>query len=467
MENNINMHEYSYRNANFDVIKNKKIVIWGLGQNYKAYQKKLRELFEVVAVYDADLNKRERKEYNGIRVCRTPDEIAELTDFVVITVQSEKAREDIVKEILAKGMTFAFVEDVIGSYRRSIARKSHLEFDETDVPFSDNVKMKAYIGLLIPEYVCNLKCRYCYITQHQERHHLITDMKDLSGYIGKKLSNKNIGGSALIGLCGTGETFLGDEFIPICIELLKQGHYLHIVTNGVVTDKIRELIHCAGQYASHIFLKLSFHYEQLKKYNLLSRFAETVQFIDDSPASYSVELMPHDEIISDINEIKKYSMENFGALPQLTVGRDDTEDYKLLTNLSYEEYYSLWEQFDSPLFEYKMKMYKVKGKKCMCGQWGFNVDLETGNISRCTIVNESIGNLYDENMSLDFEAVGNKCPLDYCYNCHVYGPLGIMLMDKKEPTYLQMRDRVKSDGTHWIKKPMANFLSQKIYDNNL
>ncbi len=148
-------------------------------------------------------------------------------------------------------------------------------------------------------------------------------------------------------------------------------------------------------------------------------------------------------------------------------GRDDNKDYKLLTNLSYEEYYSLWKQFDLPLFEYKMQMYKVKGKKCMCGLWSFNVDLEAGNISRCTIVNESIGNLYDENVSLDFKAVGNKCPLDYCYNCHVYGSLGIMLLDKKESTYLQMRDRVKSDGSHWIKKPVSNFLSQKIYDNNL
>ena len=173
-----------------------------------------------------------------------------------------------------------------------------------------------------------------------------------------------------------------------------------------------------------------------------------------------------DEIIGDIENIKAFSFEHFGAMPHVTVGRDDNKASSLLSKLSYSEYYETWKVFDSALFEYKMQMYRNKGRKCFSGKYGLSIDLETGNMSRCSILSENIGNLYEKGKaSLDYPLIGDACPREYCYNCHVYGPLGIMCDKKNVPTYLELRDRKMTNGKHWIKESMASFISQKIFDN--
>lgn len=465
MNKNVNIYETSYRNSFHRNLKDMKIAIWGLGALYKLHKCFLEKNYKIVAVYDSDAEKVQGYDIDCVEVCDNFSDLKKYADIIVITVQNQKARESIVEKISKEDMKFTFIEDVINSYKRESVLDEEA-YNEDEVPYTDDSLMKAYIGILMPEYVCNLKCEYCYITQHNEKHHYVTDITKHIPYISNAVSYKNIGGAALIGLCGTGETFLQEGFVELCISLLKQGHYLHIVTNGLVTPRIKELIETAGIYASHVFFKMSFHYSELVRLNLLETFVETIKFVETSRASYSIELMPHDELVPCIDEIKDFCISNFGALPQLTVGRDDNNNFKLLSEMNLNEYYSVWKQFDSPLFEYKMSMFKIGGCKCMAGKFGINIDLESGNISRCTVVGESVGNIYDDGkVILSYEEIGDKCPLDYCYNCHVYGPLGIMLKDREIPTYLEMRDRKMTNGKNWVKGPMAKFLKQKIYDN--
>lgn len=101
----------------------------------------------------------------------------------------------------------------------------------------------------------------------------------------------------------------------------------------------------------------------------------------------------------------------------------------------------------------------IHGTDCKAGEKGCFIDLQSGVVNRC-VFHENIANLYDDN-SLDFNAVKNECKINYCFNCHVYAPLGI-LNSFDCPTYYKIRDRLCSDGTHWIKEEMKRFIDTKI-----
>ena len=338
--------------------------------------------------------------------------------------------------------------------------KSFYSFVDED-PYAENI-MKKYIGIDIPAYGCNLGCTYCYLEDKTIGRGSFPPLKSSVDYIRYRLNKESIGRSALIGLCGSGETMLADQFEELCIALLKEGHYLIIVTNGLCTDKIEKLIKNAGEYARHLIFKMSFHYLELKNKNLLRKYANSIQIIDGSEASYTVELMPHDEIINEIPKIMEYSMEVFGALPQLTIGRNEHDERKLLTNLPIDKYVEVWGVFDSEMFNLKIKYYMMHGMNCNAGRDSFFIDLSTGNIRRCLFA-ENKGDFYDDCLSLDFDRVGDTCPLNYCFNCHAYVTIGL-LPDFESPTLAQIRDRKKIDGKHWLKDDARRFMNSRIQE---
>ena len=119
-----------------------------------------------------------------------------------------------------------------------------------------------------------------------------------------------------------------------------------------------------GHTSGHPFIV----YLELKKKGLLEHFANNVNIISESKASYTLELMPHDELVEFIPEIMSFSMKKFGAYPQLTVGRDEQNSRKLLTKFSEEEYIRIWKVFQSEMFDLKMKFYMMHGTNCNAGK---------------------------------------------------------------------------------------------------
>lgn len=333
-------------------------------------------------------------------------------------------------------------------------------FEDSDP--KEEAVMTKYIGIDVPAYGCNLNCSYCYLDRNQERKIQFPKLNHSIKYIRNKLQKRNIGGSALIGICASGETLLADGIVELCVELLKEGHYIIIVTNATYSEGISKLIEAAGDYASHLMFKASFHYMELKKRNLLSKFADNITAIDQSKASFSIELMPHDELVEYIPAIMEYSYEFFGALPQLTIGRDEKNECKLLTKMSIEEYRKTWEVFKSEMFDLKMKYYMMHGTNCNAGRDSFFLEIDSGFMRRCLFA-DNLGNFYDDNTSLDFERVGDNCPLKYCYNCHAYVTIGV-LPDYPSPSLAIIRDRERLDGRHWLKKDMRRFLDIKLYE---
>ena len=60
-------------------------------------------------------------------------------------------------------------------------------------------------------------------------------------------------------------------------------------------------------------------------------------------ASFTIEVTPSDELIPYIDEMKEVSLREFGALPHITVARDESKpDYPLLTKLSKDDYIKTW-----------------------------------------------------------------------------------------------------------------------------
>lgn len=325
--------------------------------------------------------------------------------------------------------------------------------------------LKKYVGCHYPATICNMRCPYCYISQltgFRESPKLNHSPK----FIRWCLSQKRLGGRALIVLCGAGETMLGDQIIDVSLELLREGHFLHIVTNGTLGNKMMELTERAGDMADRLFFKCSFHYTELKKKNMLGLYSKSINDVSQLGASYTIEMNSDDSYIELIDEIKQYCIQEFGALPHITIARDDTKpNIPILTKLPMNEYYDIWKNFESELFEVKWKYYAKPIKNCDAGINSLYINLINGDVRRC-LQQPVVGNLYDSSINqLHFERVGDDCKLPYCYNNHAYLTLGIC-KDVETYSFAEVRDRVKPDGDHWVKEKVYKFIGQKLYEND-
>ena len=167
----------------------------------------------------------------------------------------------------------------------------------------------------------------------------------------------------------------------------------------------------------HLFIKFSFHYLELIRTGLIDQFIDNVNKIKKSFISYTIEITPHDELIEYIDEIKKFSLLNFGALPHITVARNEnTKNIELLTELDKDSYSKIWGQFKSKLFDFK------------------------------------------------FRAIG-RCPLPHCFNVHAFLALG-NIPELVTPMYSEERNRIMSNGEQWLKPYCNAFFSTKLYEAN-
>lgn len=440
-----------------------KVMAWGAGNIFRDYKSIICKYCDIKGIVDKD--KRTQGSFFEGYKCVSPTEITDDISLVITTIDNMDAQRDVEEYCVDNDILCCKYQDYLDvmwkKYEQEVLENSSIVLKDY-TPNSQDV-MQKYIGLIIPENLCNFDCSYCYLSIFNDRRfeNICRKNPHLPRFIRHQFRRDVLGGSCLIGFTGSGETLLADGFSDVCTELLKEGHYLHIVTNGTPINKIKEILEKAGEYQEHIIFKLSFHYIELLKRNMLSTFVEGVRMIDASKASYTIEIMPHDELIPHIPDVLEFSKENFGAYPQLTIGRDERDKTKLLTNLSYNEYIDTWKVFESNMFDTRMNLYMLKGKNCNAGPLGYFVDMYSGKVQHC-VYYENIGNAYIDGIeNIEMNRVGNSCPLNYCYNCHVYATLGILPLENI-PTYMQIRDRIKDDGNHWIKEDMRRFLDTKL-----
>lgn len=328
-------------------------------------------------------------------------------------------------------------------------------------------EIKKFIDCYIPTETCNLRCHYCYITQLRKFNNRIAKFEHDAKYIRKALSKGRLGGTCLINLCAGGETLLSQEVLPIVKELLEEGHYVMIVTNGTITERFDEVAMWPKELLNKLFFKFSFHYLEMKRLNWIEKFCSNVDKVKKAGISFTVEVTPSDELIPFIEELKDVCIEKFGALCHVTIARDDrTNGIDILSQYSFDEYKKIWSTFNSELFNFKSQIfYKHRKEFCYAGDWSLFLNLNTGRLTQC-YCGKYLGNIYENpETDLQLEAVGKRCKEPHCYNGHAFLTLGD-IPELSTPTYAQVRNRVCYDGTEWLQPQMKQFMSTKLYQTN-
>lgn len=451
-----------------ELSKYHEIVVWGAGEYFESVYFRLDPRVKISYLCDSDKTKWGRDFTKKHFVCKSPDVIKNGEDvFVIIAVQFSKVAKEI-DELLEKIRVphchiNVLIAEFQSCYEKNEIKRYHQIMD--DLPYEEEYsKLKMFLSVSVPVEACNLRCSYCYIGQNGgfEKERPIYHSPE---FIRAALSKKRIGGTAIINFCGVGETLLCRELVPILLELLKEGHYISIITNALFTERIKEILEKSGDYSDRVFFKCSFHYRQLKENSFLEQFVNNIEIIKKSRASYTIELVPEDSIIDDIDDIVGFSYKNFGALPHLTIARNEKlKNIPLLTELEKKEYERIWSRFNSRMFEFKLKKTMRIGEFCLAGKNSVMFSLDTGNTRPCPY-NEGRSNIYEDLSKFWIgTAVGKSCGAPWCINSHAYLTLG-MVKEIKEYSYYEMRDRVTVNGEHWIKPTMAEIFKQRICDN--
>lgn len=315
--------------------------------------------------------------------------------------------------------------------------------------------------------ICNFRCHYCYLAQRPEKFQGVQPvMKYTPKQVAEALSVERLGGTCFMNFCADGETLLTKHIDTYIKELVKNGHYAEVVTNLTVTNVLDKFLSWDKELLKRLEFKCSFHYLELKKRGWLGRFADNVKKIWEAGASANIELAPSDELIPYIEEVKQFSLQHFGALPQLTILRNDkTEGIEYLTELSEEEYNAKWASFGSTFWDFKKSIFgKKQNGYCYAGAWSAYIDLTTGIATGC-YGHVQLGDVFKNPKTKFPEIPVGKCPIAHCYNGHAMLSMGL-IPHLNETRYGYLRDRETVDGKHWLQPELRVFFDQKLEDSN-
>lgn len=337
-------------------------------------------------------------------------------------------------------------------------------------------KIKKIILFRIPMSICNLRCHYCYLSQRPVHFQGIQpEMKYSPEEVGYALRKERVGGLAYVNFCADGETFLLKDIDKYVKAIVEQGHYAEIITNLTVTPVLEKFLSWSPEFLKHVEFKCSFHYLELKAKNKLELFAENVNKIWAAGGSANIEITPSDELIPYIDEVMEFSMKHFGALPHLTIARNDrTKNIDYLTKLPIEEYDTTWSRFNSDFWKFKKTIFGIKQTNiCYAGSWSLYVNLCDGETVQC-YCGQKVRNIFsDPDLPLPTKPI-LKCSIAHCYNGHVFLTLGVIprrFTKQKEqsdeiPGYGNIRNRQRADGTEWLQPELKAFFNSRLEESN-
>ena len=444
------------------MFEGKTIICYGMGKNIFSYVSRIESKLHIDFFCDSNDKFTGRSPLMDGRTCITPIQLLTITNpFVIITSDKNESVNQIETWLNKNQIENMRIQDVL--------EKLEYEIDSTWIQKLERKRIHKFIDLnMHGTTICNFHCDYCYVW----RQFGFENSAILSNHTIKEIRNglsvEKTGGICFLNMCARGETLLSKDIVELIYELLDEGHYVSVVTNGTITKNIKRILDFPEKFQQRFFFKLSFHFLELEKRKLLDVFWENVELIKHSKCSYTIEITPFDGLVDKIPEIKNMFLERAsGAMPHISYARDSTKkDYDLLSDYSLNEYNKIWGQFGSKMFDLKSRHYGEKVKEyCHAGEWSYLVNILTGDIKPC-YRQDVIGNIYDTNFK-KFPScpVGCDCHLAYCFNNHAFMAWGD-IPNIKDYTYLQMRDREDVDGNHWVKEPMRNFMSDKLYDTN-
>lgn len=326
--------------------------------------------------------------------------------------------------------------------------------------------MRRFIECLTTNTNCNLKCSYCYLIQQNRRTNKNATFNYSPEHIGKALSIKRLGGVSLISITASGETFIPKEIPLIAKEILKQGHFLNITTNGTLTKQINHFLSETEGFHDHIHISFSFHYVELKKRDLINVFFHNIKTIRDAGCSILLQINLVDEYLPYWNEIKELSLKYVGALPQVALTRREIDNgkFEIFSDLPVEIYKQKGEEMQSPLFDFTVRNFNVKRNEfCYAGWWSATLNMDTGELTGCYGLGKKQNIFIDLNKKIVFSPIGRNCTHRYCFNSSHFISQGIIPSLLPLPSYGELRNR---EQAHWYTDVMKDFLYQQFEQVN-
>lgn len=272
---------------------------------------------------------------------------------------------------------------------------------------------------------CNLKCGYCYLAQANYKNQgMIKALRYPLETILAACSRERLGGTCIIEIIGDGETLLPDDVVPLILGLLKEGHYVLVINNGTLKTRIHELVEQSerDQTLCRLIFSFSLHFLELEKRNLLTTFADNINFVKKKGISFGVSLVCADEYVEAADRIHRFCEEDLGGVtPNISPAREcdnSGNTVGILSKYDKDTYYqNIKKAF--PTFNTE-SIYDIEHTDnhqfCYAGSWCFQVDFTTGMYSQCL---RNAGPKYNffENIEqeLMLEPVGTGCRAPYCW----------------------------------------------------
>lgn len=440
------------------------VVAYGCGDSFYSYMKRLDQVFDIAYFCDRNQFMWNKNAFFDYRICINPDKIKELPNpYVIIMIDEKKALSEVRKFLDQEGIAYKHARELLNE---GIGKKRVCQ----SFGGIQRNRIHKFIDVsLAGTTACNFHCEYCVIWRNTGFH----GKNELSEHSVKELcegfSVSRLGGISFINLCARGETLLAKGIVQFTEGLLQEGHYVSIVTNATITRTLDEILTLSEMLLERLFFKISFHYKELKRLNLLDLFWGNVEKIKRSKCSYTLEMVPGDDLEPLMGEIKEMCAEKSGGvMPHLTFARDSTKPGNdLLSACSVDKYREKWKQFSSALFDLKSEWYgrNMRAYNCYAGSWSYTMNAMTGDIKAC-YRREVIGNIFDKEMkTFPSVAVGKDCCIEYCFNNHAFLAWGTV-PEIECASYLDIRDKVSKEGEHWVKEPMYGFMAHKLKDSN-
>lgn len=440
------------------------VIAYGCGDSFHFYMRRLDQVIDIAYFSDKNHYLWNKNVFFDHRICISPDKMKKLPNpFVIIMIDERKALLEVCKFLDQERIAYKHARELLNG---EIGKGCMCQSFGT----VQGNRLHKFIDVsLSGTTACNFHCEYCVIWRNTGFH----GKNELSEHSVEELcegfSATRVGGLSFINLCARGETLLAKGIVRFTEGLLQEGHYVSIVTNATINKTLDELLSLSDSLLERLFFKISFHYKELKRLKLFDSFWGNVEKIKESKCSYTLEMVPDDDLEPLMEEIKEMCEEKAGGImPHLTFARDSTKPGNdLLSACSVDEYRRKWGRFSSALFDLKSEWYgrNMRAYDCYAGSWSYTTNAMTGDIKAC-YRREVIGNIFDKEMKIfPSVAVGKDCCIEYCFNNHAFLAWGTA-PEIECASYLDMRDKVSKAGEHWVKEPMYRLMVQKLKDNN-
>lgn len=312
---------------------------------------------------------------------------------------------------------------------------------------------------------CNMKCNYCYVAQRYD-----PDMKDIGFFkypaetIGRALRKTRIGGTAYINICGEGETLLAKEMPEVIRNILEQGHFVNVYTNGTMTQRFDEILKIVpSELFSHLSFAFSFHYLELKRLKKFDIYFSNFSKMKQAGCSVVSNMVLDDKYLPYVEEIKEVTKANIGAYPQISFPKkhNDNSNWTALTE-DEDKLKKIGEGFKSKYLDFTEKYFNYNRKQfCYAGKWSFTLELTTGDIARCYNYRPHQNIFEDTESEIKLFPIGNTCLCKACGG-GLFLPQGVV-PSLHTPSYIEVKNR---EEAHWYTPVYKQFLEQQLTSNN-